>query len=791
MKNNRKIGFLAVIGCILLVACLSGTAVSADIVLGRGESRILPVQHLSRVAVADPEIADVLVINNTDLLITAKSLGTTTLHLWEKSGRTSYSLRVVTNTADLARELQDLIGLSGVHVRIVEDTVIVDGTVSSEEEHQRAIRAAGAYGDQVIDLLRVNTAKDLAESITASDISSFADESVVSQLESVLQEPDVTVTKVGNTLLLEGTVSSPLRQTRAIAIAQALGYQVVDLLVVPDPPTAPVPPFATSSDDAALKWLAELIDMDTVRLRLIAGVIFVEGEVSSELEKEKVEAIVEAAGFRYKSFLTISSSLGVENSPERKEINWTQVIEEISKLVGDSRLGFYTVNDRLFIEGQVETTSEKTRAEKIANAFVPSDQLVSLIQVVPPRPSEVPKVNAPVDNTQVGAESDETSRLKGRDAAADEQETRLQALEKRIQSVITYPGVQVQIVEHTVILSGEVLREDHVKKAEQLAEIFGLPVVNLLSVAPAPERPSNRSEEIQTMIGLASVRVTEAAGKILLEGHVQTQLEYGRAERIAGLYSTEVVNLLKVDQPQQVLLQIRVIEASKNAMEKLGITWGNLSPVFTPHVAYLGQNEVLGPLEFLSRLGGEIEILVNNGEARLLAKPSILTLSGKEASFLAGGEIPVVVPSGDQTAVEWKEYGVKLDVTPVVESSGQITVTLRPEVSSLDWANAVKLNTAVIPAMKTRRTETTVSLTDGGTLALGGLIQSNDSRQVDKVPILGDLPIIGALFRSEQFQQEESELIFLVTCKVISGPADWATAAEMKLLTEQGGAVSE
>lgn len=756
MKNNRKNAFLAVIICTLLVVSLSGTAASADIVLGRGESRILPVQNLVRVAVADPEIADVLVVNNTDLLITAKSLGTTTIHLWEKSGRTSYSLRVVTKTEDLARELEDLIGISSVQVRIVEDTVIVDGVVHSEAAHKRAIKAAEAYGSHIIDLITVRTSENMA-------------------------------------------APKPFRSDD----------------------------FPASDDASVLQWLEELIGLDTVKLRLIADVLFIEGEVSSELEKAKVEAIAEAAGFEYKSFLTVvpqepaphGDSKEVAEEIEGETVELTVAAEKIQRFLADSRLQIYTVNDWLFLEGQVSTPYEKIRAEKIAGAFVADNRLVSLIQVTPQdshahdapgigentktaapmersdRPGSTTRETAPTDKVEKTevvepVASIEVSGKQQSDTTVQEQKS-LEELEQRIRSVMIYPGVRVQIVEQTVILSGQVTDESHIGKAQQLAEIFGLPVVNLLSVVETEVEEPSRTEEIAALIGIESVQVTEVGGRILLEGHVQTQLEYNRAERIASLYSTEVVNLLRVDEPQQVLLQIKVMEASKTAMEKLGITWGSLSPVFTPHIAYLGQNDVFGPVEFLSRLGGEIEVLLKTGEARILAKPAILTLSGKEASFLAGGEIPVVVPRGGETAIEWKTYGVKLDVTPVVESSGQITVTLCPEVSSLDWANAVKLATTSIPALKTRRTSTTVSLTDGGTLALSGLIQNTESKQIDKVPLLGDLPIIGALFRSEQFQQEETELIFLVTCKVISGPADWATAAEMKLLPQQGGPTDE
>lgn len=907
-KYLNYTAFITIVVTAIILLLPLQWALAADILMGKGESRVLPVQNLERVAVADPDIADVLVVSSTEVLVNAKSLGKTTLHIWEKTGRTSYSLRVVTDKNDLAAQLEELIGIDTVTVRIIEDSVILDGVVTSKEQQQRAVKAAGAYGDKVIDLTvvrgtpttplvqRVKSAigvpsvevvqiedtlvlqgtvehpreKHRAETIAAIfspkvvsllelsehpaagkvDAQPAAEKKVDDQgknvispsqsqsetqrdkqeaaarLRQLLDEPEVTVTQVGRSLVLEGTVPNEYRHRRAVALAKALEFNVVDLLIVKEPKLVTEKPEgeeekkasdsvpsgprqksegtsqAVSSDQKQipLEELRQLIGLDTVKLRLIADVLFIEGTVPSELAKRKVEAAASAAGYRYESFLeVIDDSVSVLSpKPEEKlepevKNDISSVVHQLKEVVSDPRIRVYAVNQSLFLEGVVDSEYARERAEKIASALLPSGEIVSLIQVqktAADGESEKPPAAQLEKEIAVQPRQDDRNQenqkshgpQKNQKLNEPREEEKLEALTRRIASVMPYPGVKVAIIADTVVLQGEVTREEQISKAEQLAGIFGLPVVNLLSVKPTVSPKSDTPQRVKALLQMDGVEVTEVGDKLLLEGEVQTSLEYSRAMEIAGMFSPNVVNLIKVKEPHQVMIQVQAIEANKVAMSKLGITWGSLDPLFEPHIAYVGQNELLGPLELLSRLAGQIEILADTGDAKLLANPTLLTKSGHQASFLVGGEIPVVIPKGNEMAVEWKEYGVKLKVTPEVVSTGDVRVTVQPEVSTLDWANAVRLNSITIPAMKTRRTETTVDLKDGGTLALGGLIQNDESKQVQKVPLLGDLPILGALFRSEKFKREETELIFLITVKVISGPADQLAAAGLSLL---------
>jgi len=163
-----------------------------------------------------------------------------------------------------------------------------------------------------------------------------------------------------------------------------------------------------------------------------------------------------------------------------------------------------------------------------------------------------------------------------------------------------------------------------------------------------------------------------------------------------------------------------------------------------------------------------LKALEKKGYVNTLAEPNLVAITGHEATFLAGGEIPVIVVTQNNMEVQWKEFGVRLAFTPTVVDSGVVSLKVRPEVSTLDWDNGVILNGFRIPALRTRRAESTVELMNGQTLVVAGLITREDTKAATKFPILGDVPILGALFKSTSFSQNETELVLLVTPKVVS-----------------------
>ncbi len=274
-----------------------------------------------------------------------------------------------------------------------------------------------------------------------------------------------------------------------------------------------------------------------------------------------------------------------------------------------------------------------------------------------------------------------------------------------------------------------------------------------------------------------------------------------------GLAPAGVVNALKVTTPQQVMLKVRFVEASREAARNLGVRWeffkrsGNLAGVVgtqtgtskfqianTPFVVNgNGNGSVFDVVGGAAGVGSPfatiITQIVNNSSAKLdvvlsaleeqnvirkLAEPNLIAMSGETADFLAGGEYPVPVVSPGNgglstVTIAYKEFGVKLSFAPTVLARGVISLKLTPEVSELDFAHAVAISGTVIPALTTRRARTTVELRDGQSFAIAGLLQDDATRLQDQLPWLGSVPVLGALFRSSSYQANETELVVLVT----------------------------
>lgn len=495
--------------------------------LGTGESVVLGVTDAVRVAVAEPKVADVAVVTRSEVLLTGRAPGETTLHIWDKDGLRSVTVRVFENTTHVIKELKTRLGLPGVEPWVHQGTVVLEGTVNSAAEKQRAIQVAGAYG-KVIDLL-------------------------------VIQ--------------LSAQPEAPSDNTQ----------------------NAPVPPIDPAVKDAELR----------------------------------------------------------------------QKLEELHTLIGDPNVRLRMVNDVLVMDGSQESTHAQERSRRLAALYF----------------TDV------VDVTFVRGNSDQPD------------------LAKQVATAIDRPGL--------------VLRT--------------------------------------------------AGNRIIMEGTLRDQNELNRALQIAGGYGKEVVNLVALTNPLQVAIKVHVLEIDRTGMGELGVTWGSMNRgVLDSNAFYVGELTMDWMLRRLALIGAKIQTLADNGHAKILAAPTLLALSGQTAQFLAGGEVPVAMPQGENKyIIEWKEYGVRLQMTPVVDNQGYVTVQLAPEVSTLDWANAIRVSTIALPALRTRRTQTQVRVENGATLVLGGLLNREESNQATKFPFLADLPVVGRLFRSEKFSNGDTELLFLVTPHVL------------------------
>ncbi len=296
------------------------------------------------------------------------------------------------------------------------------------------------------------------------------------------------------------------------------------------------------------------------------------------------------------------------------------------------------------------------------------------------------------------------------------------------------------------------------------------------------------------------LRVVAANQSLTLSGKVTNAAALNQALSLARAYAPEgrVANLVEVGGVHQVMLEVRVAEMSKSITKRLGINLaytkgsdfgvsllGGLAQVVSPADSVIFSN----PLGFnyspavtsLFRFDtgqatwtGFVDALQEDGLIKVLAEPNLVTLSGQTATFLAGGEFPIPVPQGDgDITIDFKQFGVGLNFTPVVHSKEKISIRVAPEVSDLDFSTAVRIEGYVVPGLRVRRTSTTVELGDGQSFAIAGLLRENVRTVVSKFPLLGDIPILGALFQSKAFQKEETELIIIVTPHLVK-PLDMA-----------------
>jgi pilus assembly protein CpaC len=287
------------------------------------------------------------------------------------------------------------------------------------------------------------------------------------------------------------------------------------------------------------------------------------------------------------------------------------------------------------------------------------------------------------------------------------------------------------------------------------------------------------------------IRLSQANGSVVMSGSVADIKTASQAQSVVEAAGFKTVNMLSspVKAATQVQLQVRVAEVSRNRLKDVGTSYAYQgSPGTGTYLNSGGGPSSIGEVSggFLSGalsgralnmlvMGGNtlamLRMLQTEGSLRELAEPNLIAMDGQQASFLAGGEFPVPMVQGgsEKTTVSimFKEYGVRLNFKPTIIDEDHIRLELEPEVSTIDFANGVKFDGFLIPALKTRRAKTGVELRDGQSFALAGLLDNTEIKSLSKVPVLGDIPVLGALFRSKSFQKNETELMFIVTAHVV------------------------
>lgn len=317
------------------------------------------------------------------------------------------------------------------------------------------------------------------------------------------------------------------------------------------------------------------------------------------------------------------------------------------------------------------------------------------------------------------------------------------------------------------------------------------------------------AEEEHRVFPDEQITVTPSRAAIVLSGHVSTEDVYKRAGELASAYSPKVINVLTYGPvgAQEVLLQVRFAEVDRTALTQMGVnfvstgagnTFGTLTTgqfggvgtqTITPGTSSstgttpttLGPETINNVLNlFLFRpdinFGAVIEALETKNLLQILAEPNLIAVNGKEASFLAGGQFPfpIVQPGAGFTAVtiSFKDFGVNLKFTPVIMPNGNIHLHVAPEVSTLDFANALTISGFTVPALSTRKADTEFELQDGQSFVIAGLLDNRVTDIYNKIPGLGDIPILGAFFRSKSLQKSNTELMVLCTVKRINPSAE-------------------
>ncbi len=561
---------------------------------------------LATVAIADPAIADVSVVNARAVLVNGKSAGTTTLVVVDRLGKIrQYQVKVVPAPGTRPVDIEDEIGIDGVRVRRVQNSIILEGEVASAEEMKRALDIAGIFSDKVINQLRVRDIVDLGQ-LTAL------------QIQEALGRPGITVRVVGKTAILDGTVATDIERQRAEQIARS----------------------------------------------------YTNGEVLNLLR------------------LPVMS------------------VEHLRDLLNAQETALPAPSEYIGIAGVLQ----------------------------PPR------------------------------------------------------TVVVRRVGDQIILEGTLPSQADIDAAATAAARTGLQVLNKLTVTPPLPGEAALLNTIAQAIGLPGVRVRGTAKRVVLEGIVADTNVAVTAEQVARGFAGEVDNQLQTPNPILVDVDVTFVEITNDDLKNLGFRFPSLSDA-SSNGFVIGQNSVDGDgpgqlgtgtnprtIGTLTAFQAQLRAEATKGNARILSNPRTSVLSGRTATFQVGGQVPVPTSivqnaTGTTTGIEFKNFGILLDVVPNANSNGVLTLRLRTEVSQPNYEIGFSpFPGATIPGFDRRASVTEVTLGRDSTIALGGLISNTVRKSVTKIPILSSIPVLGKLFTSKRFQNDQTELVIFVTPRVRTTP---------------------
>jgi Flp pilus assembly secretin CpaC len=374
-------------------------------------------------------------------------------------------------------------------------------------------------------------------------------------------------------------------------------------------------------------------------------------------------------------------------------------------------------------------------------------------------------------------------------------EQSLENLRGMLQTAIADPRVRVDAFDRSLVIDGTVADGDALRRLDEVlapfatvasAEKYG--IVNAVTVAHPLGALQN---ELAASPATAGVRVDrDEKGNLVVSGQVQDRATaeqvLGRVRTLAGPYLAvdgKVIDRIETATVSQIDIKVYILEVDETALNTLGINLqsasftpgSNTYTLGTPQFPIVEQPTAVGKAFTIGSffrsvtLAPTLNLIVTSGHAKILSSPDLVTLPGRQADFLVGGQIPIPYASGpSQIAIQYKDYGVKLQVTPTILGGGSVDTVITPEVSNLDFTDGVTLNGFVVPALKTSRLSTDVVTKSGESIVMGGLLSRVEQRNIEKIPLLGDLPILGKLFRSTNYQNQQTDVVFVMTPEILT-----------------------
>jgi len=344
-------------------------------------------------------------------------------------------------------------------------------------------------------------------------------------------------------------------------------------------------------------------------------------------------------------------------------------------------------------------------------------------------------------------------------------------------------GVSIRIVGDRVYLDGETLTTEDADRVDRVVKLYPSVRSFVRASVQAEKQMAKNLVRAFNENGLKSIVVNVVGNTTFLEGTVESQEDLKKAELIVKAMGSHVENLITVGIKRMVLVEVQIVEIRRKDDLGLGITYPtNLQTNnASAKIGYTkrdppnqGELPSQTTMDIATEVTSDMAIRMrfDNGYGRLLSRPSLVCASGEKAEFLVGGEIPVVMITANTITIEFKPFGVVLKLSPTADRQGNIQTTLEAEVSEVDRSLTIRVGGSEIPGFRKREVKTNVTVKHGETIALSGLFNHDQQKNVSKVPLLGHIPVLGELFKSRGFQEQKNELAIFVTPTIVNPDSD-------------------